>query len=151
MHKITLIASYLISTSNHNSLTLIMSLSFIASYLISTSNHNLVLVSGWLSVLLLISFLHQTTTVSVTLIVELHCFLSHFYIKPQLHLVGSQRCLHCFLSHFYIKPQHIKPLNLTRNIASYLISTSNHNLKSSCDLAPSIASYLISTSNHNHQ
>ena len=142
-----------------------------ASYLISTSNHNSVGFTFTGRPLLLISFLHQTTTVEplhlapvvLLLISFLHqtttasrsratvrncflshfyikpqpfpwrvgrkpnCFLSHFYIKPQLSAAARSYSTDCFLSHFYIKPQHTRRGHRHRTIASYLISTSNHN------------------------
>ena len=79
--------------------------SFIASYLISTSNHNSGLIDDVTHWLLLISFLHQTTTGCCTSSVISNCFLSHFYIKPQLEPRGTEPHADCFLSHFYIKPQ----------------------------------------------
>ena len=77
------IASYLISTSNHNYQPHDTAGTRIASYLISTSNHNLPLLLETVSRLLLISFLHQTTTRILYLRHLCDCFLSHFYIKPQ--------------------------------------------------------------------
>ena len=105
MHKITLIASYLISTSNHNyhldvhSSTRLLLISFL---------HQTTTVGGWKDgrvVLLLISFLHQTTTRWRLELSAHDCFLSHFYIKPQLRWLYVHGASYCFLSHFYIKPQ----------------------------------------------
>ena len=99
----------------------------IASYLISTSNHNIRMSFTPPRKLLLISFLHQTTTHLHHIYLHPYCFLSHFYIKPQ-RLYG-QTTSHddCFLSHFYIKPQQPTGTACAAMIASYLISTSNHN------------------------
>ena len=99
------IASYLISTSNHNLAVRLAKRLGIASYLISTSNHNQSLPHTASETLLLISFLHQTTTRVCWLLSVVNCFLSHFYIKPQLSAVPAA----------------------DDSIASYLISTSNHN------------------------
>ena len=77
--------------------------------------------------LLLISFLHQTTTVLLACFRVQNCFLSHFYIKPQPILMNSFASGDCFLSHFYIKPQPQTRCKCKPHIASYLISTSNHN------------------------
>ena len=188
------IASYLISTSNHNPVARAVASRSIASYLISTSNHNLDGSINWRGTLLLISFLHQTTTQLHILTDDLNCFLSHFYIKPQpsrrtprrtaiasylistsnhnlswrviataklllisfLHQTTTSGCRsrhpeNCFLSHFYIKPQHICTIYICTRIASYLISTSNHNGYTDRPPHMMIASYLISTSNHNNQ
>ena len=79
-----IIASYLISTSNHNGFRVQYYGAVIASYLISTSNHNPPCSCGSWSPLLLISFLHQTTTRCTVPSLYINCFLSHFYIKPQL-------------------------------------------------------------------
>ena len=78
--------------------------------------------------LLLISFLHQTTTAGWRSLRPSYCFLSHFYIKPQLSQFPYPFTDDCFLSHFYIKPQPERRFPLLSAIASYLISTSNHNL-----------------------
>ena len=99
----------------------------IASYLISTSNHNPATQSDRPQRLLLISFLHQTTTMLRRTLITVDCFLSHFYIKPQPLVVADT----------------LEP------IASYLISTSNHNQVCFPSAMVAIASYLISTSNHN--
>ena len=142
-------ASYLISTSNHNPVFIVSEESTIASYLISTSNHNRYWGYKTKLELLLISFLHQTTTLCSGGFSSIHCFLSHFYIKPQLTFFVWISPYNCFLSHFYIKPQlgvgvhqsvlycflshfYIKPQLWSYRwryplIASYLISTSNHN------------------------
>ena len=98
-----------------------------ASYLISTSNHNILRSILMCARLLLISFLHQTTTHDRAGMNEYHCFLSHFYIKPQLRWLYVHGSSYCFLSHFYIKPQHGQAEKQHKFIASYLISTSNHN------------------------
>ena len=81
--------------------------SYIASYLISTSNHNYQRCFSIRYTLLLISFLHQTTTWLVCHLIISDCFLSHFYIKPQLTTFAFIMPTDCFLSHFYIKPQRI--------------------------------------------
>ena len=109
----------------------IMPMNSIASYLISTSNHNHCRASGICVALLLISFLHQTTTTYSFLLLSFYCFLSHFYIKPQLSSNPTSELEYCFLSHFYIKPQPQVLAHFGVKIASYLISTSNHNLQSS--------------------
>ena len=101
------IASYLISTSNHNKGYITVCLAAIASYLISTSNHNWCIGCSSRSGLLLISFLHQTTTPAMFTFSSSDCFLSHFYIKPQPYTHRACGPPDCFLSHFYIKPQRI--------------------------------------------
>ena len=143
------IASYLISTSNHNWLRKNSVSASIASYLISTSNHNNDCQALLREVLLLISFLHQTTTSTGSRCVAENCFLSHFYIKPQPIVCCYESMVNCFLSHFYIKPQLRGCPFAWRQIASYLISTSNHNTALFDVMQGLIASYLISTSNHN--
>ena len=99
----------------------------VVSYWISTSNHNhTVRASRW-TVLYLIEFLHQTTTIlkyakfqpQLYLIEFLHqtttwkssnrlsnrCILLNFYIKPQLIWWRCARDVSCILLNFYIKPQ----------------------------------------------
>ena len=121
------------------------------SFLHQTTTHSMLLWKH--GELLLISFLHQTTTARMPICMETNCFLSHFYIKPQHCVIRCYARTYCFLSHFYIKPQltffvwispyncflshfYIKPQLLTyilinKPIASYLISTSNHNMSKS--------------------
>ena len=101
--------------------------------------------------LLLISFLHQTQPAGGASFFLCHCFLSHFYIKPQLEKCFRGASYDCFLSHFYIKPQLAWGAQGIPSIASYLISTSNHNSRLEYSYKVSIASYLISTSNHNRR
>ena len=121
----------------------------IASYLISTSNHNAYSDVSDDIELLLISFLHQTTTAYGSTHKIRNCFLSHFYIKPQPSFTAAVNPCNCFLSHFYIKPQRVSQCATPSTIASYLISTSNHNKQKKRITSDMIASYLISTSNHN--
>ena len=77
-----------------------------ALYLFSTSNHNLARCALRLEMLLYIFFLHQTTTVLAYTCHSSRCFISFFYIKPQL----------------------LGELLLLVPVALYLFSTSNHNL-----------------------
>ena len=57
--------------------------------------------------LFLIIILHQTTTKECLLYHWHRCFLSSFYIKPQLSVITFVMQISCFLSSFYIKPQHM--------------------------------------------
>ena len=143
----------------------------VVSYRNSTSNHNRR--GGGLAkgLLYLIEILHQTTTTSQVLLLQLSCILSKFYIKPQLtSKTGSlKRCCilskfyikpqqvskvvsrnrGCILSKFYIKPQPVESAKIVCVVVSYRNSTSNHN--GSVDLLPGrpVVSYRNSTSNHN--
>ena len=78
----------------------------IALYLFSTSNHNSYSILLPSTRLLYISFLHQTTTINLIFYVNIYCFISLFYIKPQL----------------------VLRIERLGEIALYLFSTSNHNL-----------------------
>ena len=100
------VVSYRNSTSNHNKLTLIISVEEVVSYRNSTSNHNISPPIIFPTELYLIEILHQTTTMSFTIPFALRCILSKFYIKPQRLLERSRIFLCCILSKFYIKPQH---------------------------------------------
>ena len=121
----------------------------IASYLISTSNHNTFAPYIFAPVLLLISFLHQTTTAIRTDHLTWWLLLISFLHQTTTTNGNGLRCNDCFLSHFYIKPQQAAHGARRRKIASYLISTSNHNAGVRLHGRACIASYLISTSNHN--
>ena len=144
-----MIASYLISTSNHNwKLSLIDELALLLiSFLHQTTTKTMrcSVTTG----LLLFSFLHQTTTLYVLFKFRIHCFLSHFYIKPQR---AWRSCSFCCIASYLISTSNHNnkfSVNMVRSIASYLISTSNHNTALFDVMQGLIASYLISTSNHN--
>ena len=57
------------------------------------------------SMLYLIPFLHQTTTMRPLMRLPIGCILFHFYIKPQLFDLKDVTDSGCILFHFYIKPQ----------------------------------------------
>ena len=99
----------------------------VVSYLDSTSNHNEVSTFLMPSSLFHILILHQTTT-SQFLATDLDK-LFHILILHQTTTHGSitEKEWGCFISWFYIKPQ-LKNLNwLPWCVVSYLDSTSNHN------------------------
>ena len=77
------------------------------------------------------------------------CFISLFYIKPQQVILDDSAGFNCFISLFYIKPQPEIPWWSNFVIALYLFSTSNHNLLPTGSSGLAIALYLFSTSNHN--
>ena len=77
----------------------------VALYLDSTSNHNMSANVNQSTPLLYILILHQTTTKSFVTFSFLRCFISWFYIKPQLIVILLTKLLSCFISWFYIKPQ----------------------------------------------
>ena len=143
------VVSYWISTSNHNKGGKTISLSRVVSYWISTSNHNVSwregpragVVSYWIStsnhnsewlyqsptVLYLIEFLHQTTTLESCCQCSKSCILLNFYIKPQHNTFSSAYMRGCILLNFYIKPQQRRAYTRRGHVVSYWISTSNHN------------------------
>ena len=102
-----LVVSYSISTSNHNLKFSRILRRMVVSYSISTSNHNIFRMNIIVKLLYLIPFLHQTTTKSQLLSLQLCCILFHFYIKPQQGQIQRGQEWSCILFHFYIKPQHI--------------------------------------------
>ena len=143
----------------------------VAFYLYSTSNRNTEIVGAIINRLLFIYILHQTATLYSSIFVILtllfiyilhqtatpglalyqfqSCFLSIFYIKPQLFVVFDFFTSGCFLSIFYIKPQ---PTNISCRmsiVAFYLYSTSNRNFYRRYILCCRVAFYLYSTSNRN--
>ena len=140
---------------------------YVVSYLVSTSNHNQMPLVFQSALLFLISYLHQTTTLSV----HFCCFLSRIYIKPQPWVLLEQSKKRCFLSRIYIKPQqrrddqgrglgcflsriYIKPQLLQLLSACALccflsrIYIKPQHLSSTCRPFY-VVSYLVSTSNHN--
>ena len=143
----------------------------VALYLDSTSNHNKSTYSLNRIMLLYILILHQTTTSTAWVVLPLSCFISWFYIKPQLELKSdwndnscfiswfyikpqpswstTMTCDGCFISWFYIKPQHTTPSIFLPSVALYLDSTSNHNYYVRKFYNDTVALYLDSTSNHN--
>ena len=143
------VVSYRNSTSNHNNVLDIESVTPVVSYRNSTSNHNGYPVASVATLLYLIEIPHQTTTFCKPDKAKISCILSKFHIKPQLEPCLKSRHYRCILSKFHIKPQlccmphnwgsccilskfHIKPqLNLClpvkTEVVSYRNSTSNHN------------------------
>ena len=93
------------STSNHNCPSLIRHQGEVVLYLVSTSNHNSLHGLRRMPWLFYILFLHQTTTPSAPPGYRAGCFISCFYIKPQLEC-HSRYC---------------------DGVVLYLVSTSNHN------------------------
>ena len=101
------------------------------------------------SLLYLIVFLHQTTTLRSCVSVFLRLYLIVFLHQTTTRVVWYKIQNYCILSSFYIKPQPCLSLRLHLYIVSYRLSTSNHNCRvvgSACNL---IVSYRLSTSNHN--
>ena len=105
---------------------------------------------GTIAILLLyISFLHQTTTGWRHTKIPHNCFISLFYIKPQLVV---QDCVPDSIAlYLFSTSNHNRLLGCTstRSIALYLFSTSNHNTRCRVTVCVAIALYLFSTSNHN--
>ena len=99
--------------------------------------------------LLYILILHQTTTILKIYNIWFCCFISWFYIKPQL-----QRC-YCSTSRVALyldsTSNHNYPIlnHSLYMVALYLDSTSNHNLNGFFGSFGAVALYLDSTSNHN--
>ena len=87
------IVLYLFSTSNHNQFIFPEGHSSIVLYLFSTSNHNQQINNVWMYLLSYISFLHQTTTLCISLALISHCLISLFYIKPQLSVASYPKVL----------------------------------------------------------
>ena len=165
------VVSYLISTSNHNSVPRPLDRASVVSYLISTSNHNCGTCRTEHRKLCHILFLHQTTTALLLYHAHTCCVISYFYIKPQPSVAAEWLTVSCVISYFYIKPQlqrvarlgnarcvisyfYIKPqllifVQFHWFVVSYLISTSNHNPRLISNIGVYVVSYLISTSNHN--
>ena len=106
-----------------------INLSWVVCYHVPTSNHNAALVLNVSSVLYVIMFLHQTTTMYDVSHLLLSCMLSCSYIKPQLDCNHCSRIIGCMLSCSYIKPQHVARYRAKVIVVCYHVPTSNHNLK----------------------
>ena len=146
---ITHIVLYRLSTSNHNPTEGWESTSMIVLYCLSTSNHNFSVKETFAKVLSYIVFLHQTTTCHAHRSIIKDCLILSFYIKPQ-HSPGTPLCrLNCLILSFYIKPQPAGGRDNWSNIVLYCLSTSNHNVEIVLKSARSIVLYCLSTSNHN--
>ncbi len=99
--------------------------------------------------LLYISFLHQTTTMRTKRSRGPGLLYISFLHQTTTELPLNPRWRHCFISLFYIKPQLREVLPREHLIALYLFSTSNHNFRAEGEAQTTIALYLFSTSNHN--
>ena len=143
------VVSYRNSTSNHNWIQRLLSLTAVVSYRNSTSNHNTKYATKLFAALYLIEILHQTTTQQRPAFPPSSCILSKFYIKPQQPAVFFVRQVGCILSKFYIKPQLHRHHPKDRKVVSYRNSTSNHNSRTWSLATDIVVSYRNSTSNHN--
>ena len=139
----------LIPTSNHNVDGKKVTTGDVVYLLIPTSNHNKTVDAVDISWLYIFWFLHQTTTLNLSVILLLRCISFDSYIKPQLDYFAGCRCTGCisFDSYIkpqlivrnlsivtccisfdsYIKPQHTLPSFILNKVVYLLIPTSNHN------------------------
>ena len=99
----------------------------VATFLVSTSNRNLKIVLFIFHALLHFLFLHQTATRSMLSFRIIRCYISCFYIKPQL---KSGKLLY-------------------DRVATFLVSTSNRNWPFAVGFWSCVATFLVSTSNRN--
>ena len=90
-------------------------------------NHNLKLSHSTQTKLLLILFLHQTTTCNTTTVIVVRCILFCSYIKPQLYRNRLLFPIRCILFCSYIKPQLDNSKLQMITVVSYSVPTSNHN------------------------
>ena len=139
----------LIPTSNHNLVTFSDNLVLVVYLLIPTSNHNLRCHLPTLHPLYIFWFLHQTTTITVSMVTEDGCISFDSYIKPQPSSCWDNSTIGCISFDSYIKPQLLTILlNLVR-VVYLLIPTSNHNILASRFFWLCVVYLLIPTSNHN--
>ena len=118
-------------------------------YPYSTSNHNTLARLVCLLKLSYILILHQTTTATIEDLKSSSCFISLFYIKPQLVTSFPFYRSRCFISLFYIKPQHNSYTLVPISVVLYPYSTSNHNYQGKGIRLVHVVLYPYSTSNHN--
>ena len=78
------VATFLVSTSNRNIEVGAQAGADVATFLVSTSNRNCLTFLNYTAKLLHFLFLHQTATVALCPILPVGCYISCFYIKPQL-------------------------------------------------------------------
>ena len=100
-----IVATFLVSTSNRNLSARYLPCQAVATFLVSTSNRNQRLLFQVWPTLLHFLFLHQTATPRQFWRWPPCCYISCFYIKPQLFLNIFFLKLSCYISCFYIKPQ----------------------------------------------
>ena len=103
----------------------------------------------FLLLLLYILILHQTTTTNAT---GIFAFMLLYILILHQTTTGGNSCTmdsSCFISWFYIKPQLLNQNQWNIWVALYLDSTSNHNYAVVVNKDGSVALYLDSTSNHN--
>ena len=117
--------------------------------LIPTSNHNLLAFSSVFWRLYIFWFLHQTTTITVSMVTEDGCISFDSYIKPQLPSYKDSAPASCISFDSYIKPQLTFPYSLLNVVVYLLIPTSNHNCNSQSVSLRFVVYLLIPTSNHN--
>ena len=96
---------YLVSTSNHNRTVTIGKLIAVVLYLVSTSNHNCMVFVTFTFKLFYILFLHQTTTSGNQVRKRAKLFYILFLHQTTTPSYFAPRPLSCFISCFYIKPQ----------------------------------------------
>ena len=94
---------------------------------IPTSNHNKDIDLDAIIRLYIVLFLHQTTTITGTLIFEDGCISYYSYIKPQLTMYLLTEMESCISYYSYIKPQPMSAADRARYVVYRTIPTSNHN------------------------
>ena len=131
--------------------------------LFPTSNHNSFKTRKYTYLLYIVYFLHQTTTISSSVLGLMRCISSISYIKPQLVMIMYLLWISCISSISYIKPQlsvlgykmhkscissisYIKPQliicgGLRSSVVYRLFPTSNHN--DSISAAGALGLYIV--------
>ena len=117
--------------------------------LIPTSNHNLLMLLWKFLLLYIFWFLHQTTTLNISLSMAKCCISFDSYIKPQPRTIKIYWTSGCISFDSYIKPQlSVKTFSII-SVVYLLIPTSNHNILWFFDFGSEVVYLLIPTSNHN--
>ena len=148
-YKLTVVL-YPSSTSNHNLEQTSNFAWWVVLYPSSTSNHNSEYKKALSWKLFYILLLHQTTTIftisNVPLLLFYILLLHQTTTRHRLYM----RPMRCFISFFYIKPQLLKWSSFPYWVVLYPSSTSNHNFESLIMPVREVVLYPSSTSNHNH-
>ena len=114
-------------TSNHNYCLLLSRCCWVVYRSFPTSNHNGSYILTPSSLLYIVLFLHQTTTMTILLIRLCRCISFFSYIKPQLWKNLQKKLLSCISFFSYIKPQQRQNWSLSDAVVYRSFPTSNHN------------------------
>ena len=148
-HAVFPVVYHTIPTSNHNNRRSESLLSVLYIILFLHQTTTLFQRKEYLHPLYIILFLHQTTTVQPYYL-HLCCCISYYsYIKPQLSYQLMDGFRGCISYYSYIKPQPLCVRARFYLVVYHTIPTSNHNLFTNIANYEKVVYHTIPTSNHN--